>query len=225
MDTALAALEEGKREVADMAGREAGNIRLATSTLNRLSPSLSAFRSRFPEVNFRIFQMAPSATEEMVPLLEKGEADFLFTAATIDRSGIREMPVLDAEVYLAVPPGHRFEGRNSIRLKEAADEAFVEYRAGHPFRRANDGFCRQAGIRPRIVCEVDEPSALSSLVQAGMGVAFVPACKKDEESPLKLVRIEQPVCRRIFTLAWHENRYLSKSALAFRDFLVQYYED
>ncbi|MNW04827.1 hypothetical protein D3C71_2009770 [compost metagenome] len=42
-------------------------------------------------------------------------------------------------------------------------------------------------------------------------------------SPLTLLHIEQPVCRRTFQLAWHEKRYLSKAACHFRDFVVDYF--
>ncbi|NGQ96269.1 LysR family transcriptional regulator [Brevibacillus sp. SYP-B805] len=224
VETALAVLEEGRREVADLAGMERGSIHLATNALNRISNALGAFRSLHPDVNFRIIQVAPASLEEMVQLLEKGEIDLCFTAAPFDRPGICEMPVLNAEVFLAVPPGHRLEGRHSICLHEVADEPFIEYKAGHPFRKMNEAFCKKAGIRPKVVCEVEEPAALGSLVLAGLGVAFVPACKRDE-SPLTLLRIDDPDCRRVFTIAWHEKRYLSTAARAFQQFLEKYFID
>ena len=83
-------------------------------------------------------------------------------------------------------------------------EAFIEYKEGHPFRKMNEEFCRLAGISRDVVCEVDEPAALGSLVAAGLGAAFVPGCKGDEEPPYAMVRIEKPSCYRTFTLAWLE---------------------
>lgn len=223
VETALTVLEEGRREVADLAGLERGSIHLATNTLNRISNSIGAFCSLYPDVNFRIIQTAPASMEDMVELLEQGEIDMCFTAARFDRLGICELPVLNAEVFLAVPLGHRLAGRHSICLHEVADDPFVEYKAGHPFRKMNEEFCRKAGIRRNIVCEVDEPAAIGSLVLAGLGVAFVPACNKEENSPLTLLRIDDPVCQRLFTLAWLEKRYLSKAARQFQDFLVQHF--
>lgn len=219
VDRALALLEEGRREVADLAGTERGSIHLATNALTRLSPSLGTFRARYPEVRFRIIQIAPASTYDMVELLEKGEVDLCFTAAPLEHPAIREVPVLNAEVYLAVPPGHRLAGRRSIRLAEARDEPFIEYRSGHPFRRMNEEICRNAGIRPRIVCEVEEPPALGNLVQAGLGVALVPACKGDDPPQYSLLPIEDPGCRRTFTLAWCEQRYMSEAVQTFKDFL------
>lgn len=120
VDTALSAIEEGKREVSDLAGMERGSIRIATTALSRLSRALGAFRTRYPEVNFRIVQIAPDAMMEMVQMLENGEVDLCFTAAALDEDNIREIPVLHAEVFLAVPHGHRLAGRTSITLQEVA---------------------------------------------------------------------------------------------------------
>ncbi|WP_400161788.1 LysR family transcriptional regulator [Brevibacillus sp. TJ4] len=223
VETALTALEEGRREVADLAGGERGRIHLATSTLERLSKPLADFREQYPDVHFRITQVAPAAMEIMRRLLEKGEADLCFAPVSIQRDGIQELPVLRTEVCLAVPPGHWLEGRESIHLQEVAEESFIEYREGHPFRKTNDQFYREAGIQPTIVCEVEEPAALSSLVLAGLGVAFVPMCAKDNP-PFHVLRIDGLVCERVFTVAFPEKRYLSLAARRFRDFLVGYFD-
>lgn len=223
VDTALSAIEEGKREVSDLAGMERGSIRIATTALSRLSRALGAFRTRYPEVNFRIVQIAPDAMMEMVQMLENGEVDLCFTAAALDEDNIREIPVLHAEVFLAVPHGHRLAGQTSITLQDVVGEAFIEYKAGHPFRKMNEEFCRLAGISRNVVCEVDEPAALASLVSAGLGAAFVPGCKGDEQPSFAMVRIEKPSCYRTFTVAWLERRYLSKAAREFRSFLIEYF--
>ncbi len=221
VETALNALEEGRREVADMAGIEHGSVGLAMSTLNRLTDPLSAFLAVYPNVNFRITQ---ASMEEMARLLEAGEVDFCFTAMPIDRPDINAADVLHEEVFLAVPPGHRLADRGSVALSEVADEPFIGYKEGFIFQKMNDVFCREAGISPNFVCRVDEPAAIASLVRTGLGVAFAGGCNMGASStPLTLLHIERPVCRRTFQLAWHEKRYLSRAARHFRDFVVDYF--
>ncbi|MCP1312141.1 LysR family transcriptional regulator [Paenibacillus tyrfis] len=221
VETALTALEEGRREVADMAGIEQGSIGLAMSTLNRLTDPLSAFLAVYPNVNFRITQ---ASMDEMAQLLEAGEVDFCFTAMPIERPDIDAVAVLHEEVFLAVPPGHRLADRGSVALSEVADEPFIGYKEGFIFQKMNDAFCREAGISPNFVCRVDEPAAIASLVRTGLGVAFAGGCNINATStPLTLLHIEQPVCQRTFQLAWHEKRYLSKAARHFRDFVVNYF--
>lgn len=220
VETALLALEEGRREVADLAGMERGSIYLATSTLDRLSEPLGAFLAQYPDVNFRITQ---ASMKEMAQLIESGEVDFCFTPMPIRLPGVCELPVLNEEVFLAVPPGHRLANRRSIDLCEVANDPFIGYKQTFPFRTMNDQFCQKAGFLPNVVCEVDEPAAIGSLVRAGLGVAFVGACNTSAESRLIRLHIDQPVCQRTFQLIWREKTYLSRAACRFRDFVVQYF--
>nr|WP_019537176.1 LysR family transcriptional regulator [Paenibacillus ginsengihumi] len=219
VEKALALLDEGIKEVADMSGLEQGSIHLATSTLDRLSDALGEFLALHPEVQFKITQ---ASIEEMAHLLESGEVDMCFTPLPIDRPDISAKIVLKEEVYLAVPQGHRFAGRRGIRLSELAEEPFIGYKEELPFQKMNDLFFQEAGIAPSFVCRVDEPAAIASLVRAGLGVALVSNCG-GANSALHLLHIESPACQRNFQVVWHEKRYLSLAARKFRDFLIDYF--
>ncbi|GIP19472.1 LysR family transcriptional regulator [Paenibacillus montaniterrae] len=225
VEAALSLLEEGQQEVTDMAGLERGTISIATNVLNRLTPAIVAFREQYPEVRFRINQIAPAETSTIADLLDQGSVDLGFGPMSLDKQGIQVLPVLQAEVFLAVPRGHRLEHESSIVLQQVAEDPFIEYKVGHPFREINDEISRKAGIQRTIVCEVEEPAALGSLVEAGLGVAFVPGCKGDEIPQFTRLHIEGTDNRRAFSVAWNETRYQSKAASAFQQFLVEYFAD
>lgn len=225
VEAALSLLEEGQQEITDMAGLERGTISIATNVLNRLTPAIIAFREQYPEVRFRINQIAPAETSTIADLLDQGSVDLGFGPMSLDRQGIKVLPVLQAEVFLAVPRGHRLEHESSIVLQQVAEDPFIEYKVGHPFREINDEISRKAGIQRTIVCEVEEPAALGSLVEAGLGVAFVPGCKGDEIPKFTRLHIEGTDNRRAFSVAWNETRYQSKAASAFQQFLVEYFAD
>ncbi|MDQ8737693.1 LysR family transcriptional regulator [Paenibacillus sp. LHD-38] len=220
VETSLTLLEEGLKEVSDLAGLEHGSIHLATSTLDRLSEPLSAFLSLHPNVNFRITQ---ASMEEMAHLIVIGEVDICFTPLRMERTDFSALSVLNEDVYLAVPPAHRLAGLPSVRLNEVADEPFIGYKEGYHFQKMNDGFFHTAGISPNYVCRVDEPAAIANLVSAGLGVALVGNCG-GPNSPLHLLSIEYPVCQRHFQIIWHNKRYLSLAARSFRDFVFQYFD-
>lgn len=224
VEAALSLLEEGRMEVKDMAGLERGTVSVATNALSRLSPAIASFRERHPEVNFRINQIAPAETDRIADLLEQGGADLGFGPTSFGRPGIRERSVLQAEIFLAVPRGHRYGERGRIdSLEQVAGEPFIDYKSGHPFRRVNDEISRKAGMQRNIVCEVEEPAALGHLVQAGLGVAFVPGCKGDEPPQYPLLRIGGSDYKRDFSVSWCETRYASKAARAFQHFLIEYF--
>ncbi|XEC97284.1 LysR family transcriptional regulator [Paenibacillus tarimensis] len=221
VETALTALDEGRKEVSELAGLEQGSIHLATTTLDRLTEPLTAFLAQYPKVNFKITQ---AAAEEMEQLLEAGAVDVCFTVLPIDGPDLESATVLEEEVFLAVPPGHRLAARKSVSLDEIADEPFIAYKEGLLFQPMNESFFRKAGITPNIVCRVDEPAAIAKLVRAGLGVALIGGCGKDPDSRLTILSIDYPVCRRQFQLIWHKKRYFSKAARQFLDFLVRYFE-
>lgn len=221
VEKALVLLEEGKKEVSELAGLDQGSIHLATSTLDRLSDALGEFLALHPDVNFRITQ---ASMAEMTQLVEAGEVDMCFTALPIDRPEFCAVSVMKEDVYVAVPQGHRFSERHSIRLSELAKDPFIGYKEGFPFQQMNDLLFQQAGITPNFVCRVDEPAAIASLVRAGLGVALVGNCG-GRNSPLNLLHIEFPICQRNFQLVWHGKRYLSLAARKFRDFLIGYFAE
>jgi DNA-binding transcriptional LysR family regulator len=221
VEAALQLLEEAKQEVAELAGLEQGSIRLATSTLSRLSEPLREFLAVHPNVNMQITQA--SSMEEIAEGIESGEIDVGFTVMPIEKKGIAQAKVLMEELYLAVPRKHRYADLPAVRLGDAADEPFIGYKDGFVFQQTNDRLFRQAGISPRFVCQVDEPDAILSLVRAGLGVALF-ACRNDEDPELVFLPIEAPVCRREYWLVWPENRYLSLAARRFIDFVIPYFD-
>jgi len=218
--TALQLLEEGRREVADLAGLERGRIHLALSNMEQLREPLRLFLEKHPEINFHIVQ---SSMEDMEQTIELSEVDFFLTSMPIKHPDIDHLPLLDEEVFLAVPPAHRLASRASVHLSEAAQEPFVGYKEGHPYQKMNNAFCSQAGFIPNVVCEVEDPGTIAELVRSGFGVALIGECKSGEELKLVKLRIEQPETRRTFRIAWLRSRYLSQAALSFRDFLEKYY--
>ncbi|TLS51885.1 LysR family transcriptional regulator [Paenibacillus antri] len=219
VEAALTLLEEGQREVADLAGAEHGSIHLATPTLDRLSEPLNAFVALHPNVHFRITQ---ASMGEMARLIESGEVDLCFTPLPMDRPDFSSTSVLYEDVYLAVPPGHRLSGRPSVRLDEAANEPFIGYKEGFHFQIMNEDFLRAAGIAPNFICRVDDAASIAKLVSSGLGVALVGNCG-GPNAAFQLLPIEYPVCRRHFKIAWHNKRYLSKAARNFIDYVGRYF--
>lgn len=223
VDAALSLLDEGQREVRDLAGLERGTVAIATNALNRITQVIRAFRDRFPNVTFRIIEVAPAETNRIADMLEDGTVDIGFSPTLFHRIGIQEHPVLQAEVLLAVPNEHRFAHKRSISLQQVAQDSFIEYKEGHPFREVNDHLCQIARIERKIMCEVEDPTALGNLVHAGLGVALVPKCKGEKSSDFTLLHIEDSDCKRNFSISWYESRYQSKATSEFKTFVADYF--
>jgi DNA-binding transcriptional LysR family regulator len=124
-----------------------------------------------------------------------------------------------------VPSSHRLAGRAGVSLGELAGEEMILGKPGDILREIMDGYFRQAGLRPRVTSEVDEPAAVEDFVAAGLGVAFIPRLL-DLAPPHGLtarVAITDPPCELTLGLAWNTERYLSLAARAFRDHVVAFF--
>jgi len=219
-DRALAALEEGRREIVDLADREAGVIAFgfAHALGARVVPDLIAgFRRLHPRARFQLVQ---NASHFILQELQAGEVD-LALVSPLPAAGERiESKQLDSEeLVLAVPPDHRFAKRRSIRLAELRDDTFVCLREGYGLRALTDDFCRQGGFTPKIAFEGEEIATLRGLVAVGLGVAIIPAAASPAESTPEL-RITEPVCRRSIGLLWEPARYQPELVQRFRQHVI-----
>lgn len=220
VEIALNALEEGKREISDMAGLERGIISIDSTSLPYFPEAIKTFRSSFPEVHFRISQVSTKEMKEQ--LLENGQIDLCISCSPIKRKGIYNLPILTEEILLAVPFTHRLANRQNIKLAEVAAEPFMNFRKGHSFRDATDEYCKQAGFTPNIVYETDELQTMKQLIQSGVGIAFWLESLIETENPFHPLRIEEPDCLRTYYLSWSESHYLSVASRTFRDWLIQH---
>jgi DNA-binding transcriptional LysR family regulator len=222
VERVFAEVEEGRQELADLAGLARGTVTVAATTLRLLPDLLGAFRDRYPGVNFRLSQ---ASTTEMQAWLVSGEIDLCLASVPITGPALRSVALFTEEILLAVPPRHRLAGRGRIPLSEVAAEPFISAKRGYWSRDLTDEACRQAGFIPDIICEGDEPGALRSLVAAGLGVAFLPLTSRRAGAGPKVawLHITEPVCQRTVSLVWREDRYLSAAARRFQQFAVEYF--
>ncbi|WP_445478892.1 LysR family transcriptional regulator [Lysinibacillus irui] len=222
VDRAFAELNEGQRELNQFMDQDQKSITLAV-TIPRVLPSLlGSFLSKHPDVRFQQFLKSVSSMKKM--LLE-GELDYCISSIPIEGEGIRWEPLITEEIFLIVPPNHQLAERESVRLEEVKDEAFISMNTGYGFRNLTDQFCREAGFVQHIAFEGDEPTVISDLVRQGLGVAFVSELSwvpKSGQFPHKL-RIIEPTCQRTIGLAWSEKRYFTPIAKQFRLFVLDYF--
>lgn len=222
VEQVFAALDDGQRELADLAGGKQGRVALASMSVYLLPGLLQAFREQYSGINIRLFGYP---RQETLAQLERGEVDLSLSSPPMERPGIEQVSLMLEEILLAVPPGHWLAERKTIRLSEVAHEPFLALKPGYSLRALTDTFCQQAGFTPSIVFEGDDPMALLHLVKAGLGIAYIPALvwKSVPELAVARVPIEEPRCQREMLLLWSKDRYLSVAARAFRDFVIAYF--
>lgn len=219
-EKALFELEQGKQEIADLSNPDHGKLQLAVTTASTLPGILREFRKNKPNVQFHV-QMV--TLEDMSTLLHRGEIDFCLSSPPIQGDDIEcQMLFLDP-IVVAVPLGHRYADRSSITLAELKDEWFVGVKKGYGIRDLVDSKCLSAGYVPKYVYEGDEPARLTALVEAEIGLTFIPGTARNPQERIVYLPIEDQNLVREIALLSLKNRYISKAAVAFRSVVIDYF--
>ncbi|PWK15653.1 LysR family transcriptional regulator [Tumebacillus permanentifrigoris] len=219
-ERALFELEQGKQELSDLASPEHGTLELAVTTASTLPNILREFRKKRPYIQFHVQMLT---TQEMVTLLHRGEVDFCLSSPPIRGDDIECQIVFLDPILVAVPIGHRLADRRSVSLTELRDEGFVGVKKGYGTRDLVDSLCKSVGFVPKYVYEGDEPARLSALVEAEIGIAFLPSTARNSREHIKYLQVENHELVREIALLWHRSRYTSRAALEFREVVVEYF--
>ncbi|MGY5486845.1 LysR family transcriptional regulator [Paenibacillus sp. ALE2] len=219
-ERALFELEQGKQELSDLSSPEHGTLELAVTTASTLPNILREFRRKRPYIQFHVQMLT---TQEMVTLLHRGEVDFCLSSPPVEGNDIECKIVCIDPILVAVPKGHRLADRNSVSLTELREEWFVGVKRGYGTRDLVDSVCMSEGFVPKYVYEGDEPARLSTLVEAEIGIAFIPSTARNSQEHLKYLQVENHELIREIALLWNRNRYISQAAQEFREIVVKYF--
>ncbi|MFB7511544.1 LysR family transcriptional regulator [Streptomyces broussonetiae] len=219
VDRALSELEDGRRALGDARDTGLGRVGVASETLLTITHLLGSFRAAYPRADVRLHQ---SDAEEMERRLRAGEVDFCVASQPLAGPQFDAVELLREEVLLAVPLGHRLDGRERVAIRELVDEPFVTTRPGNWQRTLLDRLFAAEGLTPTLSCEGDEPGATQDMISAGLGIGLIPAMSRrlgtQSLVPVGWVRVDAPDCSRTLSLVWSRDTYLSEAALRFREF-------
>lgn len=175
---AVAAAEEGRDAVAGVKGLLRGQLTLGTIQSQTIGPInipalLARYHRRHPAVRIRLHQAGVSS---LVKRTADGELELAIVDLPLGPQGnrVRAEPLGAETLQLAVAAEDRFAERRRVRLIDLEDRDFVEYRPDSSLRASIDAACIAAGLRRRVVCEVDTIADLADLLAHGMGVALLP---------------------------------------------------
>ncbi|RUT44654.1 LysR family transcriptional regulator [Paenibacillus anaericanus] len=219
-ERALFELEQGKQEISDLSNPEHGTLELAVTTASTLPNILREFRKKRPDIQFHVQMLT---MKEMGTLLHRGEVDYCLSSPPLQGDDIECEIVFVDPILVAVPKGHRLADRSSVTLAELRNEWFVGVKRGYGTRDLVDSICKSAGFAPKYVYEGDEPARLSALVEAEIGIAFIPSTARNTREDIKYLQVENHELVREIALLWHRSRYISQAALEFREVVIEYF--
>ena len=105
-------------------------------------------------------------------IIRSGDAD-LGVSVGPPPGELASLPLARFSILAQVPAGHRWHGRDRIRLEELVEEPLVPVTAAHGTRRRFDEAVAAAGLKYHAVAEADLSAVAQTLAAGGAGVAIV----------------------------------------------------
>jgi len=219
----LDAVEQLRQEMDDLAQMRKGRLVVGSLPITGshvLPLVLPVFQARYPEIEVVLVEDTTSKLEQ---LTASGQTDLSVLSLPLLDPALSYEPLIDEEIWLAVPPQHRLADAagtdypDGIPIAQLEHEPFIVLKKGQGFRQITHDLCASRGFEPRIVFESSNIETVQSLVAAGMGIAFVPSmvarAQGSEFAPAYLKLETSP--SRTLVIASRKGRYLSKAADAF----------
>jgi len=202
---ALAArLEAAEHDLAEVAGRRSGRLRLGafpTALSSFVPPALARLRAEQPAA---VFTVVDDHMPGLLTRLVDGEFDLavVFDHGTPERIGperVRRTHLFDDAFRAVLPAGHRLARRRAApTLADLADETWIGGQAGSVWFGIVRDACRAAGFEPRTALASDDYRAVQAFVAAGLGVSVIPGLAVVNPTPgieVRVLRTASPVRR------------------------------
>ena len=216
----LQAAERAKASAAAAHGQIRGSLTIGvipTVTAVDIAAVLGAFRRSYPEVGVHV---RAGGSDEFLRRIAAGELDvgFLGLAEGVTPQGVQTQELSRERLVAVLAEGHRLAGQHRLRLKDLADEPFVDFPEGSSGREQSDLAFDRARLRREVSLEVNTADLLTGLVRQGLGVALVaPSVAREAPGCVCIPVSDGPV--RVEYLAW-DSFNPSPAAQAFVDSIL-----
>jgi DNA-binding transcriptional LysR family regulator len=221
-----AAHDAARADIDDVLAVRAGHLRLGAipSLCSWLvAPLLARYRDTHPGVTVTLTE---DGSEALAGPLAAGDLDLAFTVAGTEATGLAVQPLLAEALVVAsaaaLPPLTR---QGHIGLPQLREQAFVLPATGYDLRSLTIATCETAGFTPRVAVDGGTTDAVVSLVEAGLGVALLPAMMAAASHRLRATPLAPPGAARTIALARRTETPPTKAAQAFQTCLQDHLTD
>ncbi|MFO7644357.1 MAG: selenium metabolism-associated LysR family transcriptional regulator [Desulfosarcina sp.] len=221
----LSLRDEVESALAEFKGKVKGNLDLGGSTIPGafvLPAIIADFTVRFPEVRI---SLCIADTQQIIEAVLCGDLELGVVGAVSTHAGITQAPLVEDEMVLVVPAGHRWSGKKRITTQELFSEPFIVREIGSGTLKSIQSSFSEAGLSTsalKVVARIGSTEAIRQAIKNRMGVSILSAIAVAEDvaaGNLKTLTIAGLNLKRSFYLTYHRQRSLSPLCHAFIDFI------
>lgn len=202
-----------------------GEFRIGASITigNYLIPELiPRFQKRYPDLKIRV---SIFNSERIEQLILENKIDLGFVEYVSDHSYLEQQPIMEDHLSLICANDHPWFKQAFITIEDMQNEHFLLREKGSAGRDILDSFLNLHGIQITPLWESMSSQAIINAVERGIGVSFLPyLIVKDplEQHRIHEVLIKDTKLSRKFSIIYHKNKFLSKTAKSFIQEIYSY---
>jgi DNA-binding transcriptional LysR family regulator len=212
--------DEAESAMSQFQGKTRGRLVIGGSTIpgTYLLPRVvGRFRRRYPDV--RLALVIEDTAGVLHGILE-GSLELGVVGAESSERDIRQEALLEEEMRLIVPRGHRWARRAKIPVAELWGEPYISRESGSGTLQSLQARIRELGRQDtlNVIAELGSTEAVRQGVREGIGVSIMSPLAVAEDlaaGRVKAIAVEGLDLTRRFYLTTHRRRSLSPLAAAF----------
>lgn len=223
-------LHDGIDMIRDRQQTEDNRISFATSMAGFISMPLKQYLISNPQIHVSQSILGP---EDMKQALKERDIDFAISFIPIHDEDIVWTPLVEDEMLLYISTDNPLARKKTFSLRDLVNERIIFNNNNIGVRDSICSYCNSLGFSLNIFYEGNEDEAVISLVEKNLGMVFVPATTyywKTKEFPthtklpVRVMRMRDPVGRRVIGVARYKNRRMGLQAKGFYDFILSHFE-
>ena len=173
-DEVLPMVRNAERDVASLAGGEAGRLHICIechSCFQWLLPCMDRYRESWSDVEL---DLTGGFSFEPLPALARGEIDLVVTSDPRDLPGLVYRPLFRYEAMIAVSRHHALAASKYVDAEALAGEVLITYPVERNRLDVFTAFLDPADVEPVSVRTAELTPMMVQLVASGRGVACLP---------------------------------------------------
>jgi DNA-binding transcriptional LysR family regulator len=223
----LALRDETETVLAEYNGKIQGRLVIGGSTIpgTYLMPQLIAdFKRTYPDV---IISLVIGDTDHIIDGILKASLELGIVGAKAETRKIVQEKLIEDEMCLIVPAGHRWAGQKRVSLKRLVSEPFILREHGSGTLKSlgqNLSRCGYSIEDLNVVAELGSTQAICQGIKTGAGVSVISKLAVAEDiqaGRLNALEIKGLDLKRNFYLTRHRHRSPSPLCRAFVNFLKE----
>ncbi len=221
----LSDLAEGQKQIEYLLSPDSGLIKLAfIYTLGyRFVPNILKNFHAIPKNNKINFTLKQGNTTDILNGLENDKYDLCFSSYQTNRKDLVFVPIQIEELVVVVYKDHPLAEKKEIDISELKDEYFIYYCKESGIRPLIDEVFEQVNVKPKILFEVEEDSAVLGLVNVKYGVAVMPNIEIIDDFNVKKLKIINKHSPRYIYMATTKNKFEAPAVRKFINFVSANY--